>query len=66
MMIYNVRQGQTLAEIHLENPGYLMDFHNQNCPASERFQDNKIRGKRVFIPNPKQITELNQKILLMH
>lgn len=66
MMIYNVRQGQTLAEIceeiHLENPGYLMDFHNQNCPASERFQDNKIRGKRVFIPNPKQITELNQKI----
>lgn len=38
-MIYNVKPGQNLAEIcdeiHLENPDYLRDFHNKNCPLTE-------------------------------
>ncbi|MDR2230156.1 MAG: hypothetical protein LBE39_11875 [Flavobacteriaceae bacterium] len=66
MMIYNVRPGQTFAEIceeiHLENPDYLRDFHNTNCSLTEHFEGNIINGTRIFIPTAQQIAELNQKI----
>lgn len=54
MMIYNTKFGQTLAqicdEIHLENPDYLRDFHNKNCPLTESFEGDAFKGTRVFIP----------------
>lgn len=65
-MIYNTKFGQTLAqicdEIHLENPDYLRDFHNKNCPLPECFESDAFKGARVFIPNKQGIEDLNRKI----
>lgn len=62
-MIYNVKPGQNLAEIcdeiHLENPDYLRDFHNKNCPSQ-----NILRGyyqyDQNFNPTAQQIKEINK------
>ncbi|CAA7195195.1 hypothetical protein [Chryseobacterium potabilaquae] len=66
MIIYNVELGRRFSEIsdelHLENPRYLRDFHNENCPLMERYEGDMIEGPRVFIPTKEQIIEINQNI----
>ncbi|OPB84974.1 hypothetical protein [Elizabethkingia ursingii] len=70
MMIYNVKPGQNLAEIcdeiHLENPDYLRDFHNKNCPLTEYIEGDIINTTRILIPTAQQIKEINKKIRDSH
>lgn len=65
-MIYSVQPGQTFEEIsdqlHIENPGYLKDFHNKHCPCLERYSGDLIEGSRIFVPSGKQVHEINQRI----
>ncbi|MDV3561489.1 hypothetical protein CMU69_18385 [Elizabethkingia anophelis] len=65
-MIYSVKPGQTLAdicdEIHLENPDYLRDFHNKNCPLTEYIEGDIVNTTRLSIPSTQQIKEINKKI----
>ncbi|RMZ59591.1 hypothetical protein D1632_08140 [Chryseobacterium nematophagum] len=66
MIIYNIGFGRSFSEIsdelHLENPTYLRDFHNENCPLIERCEGDLIEGTRVFIPTKEQIAEINRNI----
>ncbi|MBD3906473.1 hypothetical protein NAL32_17300 [Chryseobacterium sp. Ch-15] len=66
MMTYTVKSGQTLAELceelHLENPEYLRDFHNKNCPPAECCEGDIILKTRFFIPTAQQVAEINQEI----
>ena len=59
-MIYNVKPGQNLAEIcdeiHLENPDYLRDFHNKNCPSQ-----NILRGYYQYDQNFNPHSTTNQR-----
>ncbi len=64
--MYPVQPGQTFKEIsdqlHIENPIYLKDFHNEHCPVTERYGSDVIEGNRIFAPYGKEITEMNFRI----
>ncbi len=65
-MVYRLFPGQTLAglceELRIENPEYLLDFHNRHCPAAERSEGNLIGGTRFFIPTAEEVAEINRNI----
>lgn len=64
--MYRLFPGQTLAglceELRIENPQYLLDFHNRHCPLAERCEGNLIAGSRFFIPTAQEVAEINLKI----
>ncbi|MBP2615841.1 hypothetical protein [Chryseobacterium jejuense] len=66
MIIYYVKEGQSLVdlchEVQLENPEYLRDYHNQNCPLSECFEGDIVQGMKLYIPLSQEIREINKKI----
>lgn len=66
MIIYYVKEGQSLVilchELRLENPEYLRAYHHQNCTLPECFEDDIIPGMKLYIPSPKEISEINKKI----
>lgn len=66
MMIYSIQPGQTFTELsdifHIENPGYLRDFHNEHCPSPERYTGDRIEGNRIFVPSAQEVIEMNLRI----
>ncbi|WP_347218302.1 hypothetical protein [Chryseobacterium sp.] len=66
MIIYYTKSGQSLAdlcnEIQLENPEYLKDYHNQNCPLSEHFDGDIVQGMKLYIPSSRETRDINRKI----
>ncbi|WP_326984688.1 hypothetical protein VUJ46_09215 [Chryseobacterium sp. MYb264] len=63
MIIHFILSGETLEslseEIHLENPKYLKEYHNQRCSANDYIHENLVSGKRLFMPNMDEVRKYN-------
>lgn len=65
MIVHFILSGETLEsiseEIHLENPVYLKEFHNNHCAREDFIQDILIPGKKLLIPGFNKVREYNSR-----
>ncbi|WP_370900696.1 hypothetical protein [Chryseobacterium gossypii] len=65
MIVHFILHGETLEsiaeEIKLENPKYLIEYHNQKCAREDYINDRLIPGKKLLIPDSNTVREYNSR-----
>lgn len=64
-MIHFILPGETLqsisADIQLENPEYLKEYHNERCGREDIIKNELLPGKKLLIPDLVKIKEYNSR-----